>query len=33
MFARAQIAEGENNDEELLQGQIGQEEHRHLGLC
>lgn len=32
-FAGAQIAEGENNDEELLQSQVGQEENRHLGIC
>lgn len=29
-FAGAQVAEGENNDEELLQGEVGQEENRHL---
>lgn len=29
-FAWAQIAEGEDNDEEPLQSQVGQEEDRHL---
>lgn len=29
-FAWAQIAEGENDNQELLQRQIGQEENRHL---
>lgn len=31
-FAGAQIAEGEDDDEELLQGQVGQEQNRHLGF-